>query len=486
MSAILRGARPARDEIGQALKLARRSAAPDGSDIRTLTSELCSFATGVVADDNEPFFQRLLNELPFALHRYATGAEFNGWTVPPNCRVKQATIRKEGKLIYDASLHPLGVAMNAQSFHGTLSLDELNEHLVTHPALPGALVFHCAWQYRPWDSDWAISMPAELASTLTEGTYDVDLDVERVPGEMFVAEHVHKGEHDATIVFAAHTCHPGQANDDMAGAALLVRLFQWLAQRKTRYTYKLLLGPEHLGTVFYLRDQSPESIAKCVGGAYCEMPGSAGAIKLASTFHGAQLIDRAFRAAALELGAAHECVPWRSGAGNDETVWEAPGYEVPFAEISRSQSLFDPFPEYHTSEDTASRLDAGQLDAMFALFKGAIEVLEHDVRPVRRFDGLMCLSNPKYDLYFERPDPAIDKGLSADSERWGAFNDHVQRLLDGSMTAMEIALKHDLPFGAVRDYLAKCEAKGLVSLTPAVAPVRHVAARHATMQGGAR
>lgn len=484
MSAIVRGARPGREDVAGVLMLAGPSAAPRGRDIRALTAELCDFPTGVVSDADEPFFERVCGELPLALHRYSTGEEHNGWRVPELCRVRRATIRCGGKLIYDAGLHPLGVAMNSQSFRGELSLDELRKHLVTHPKLPGALVFHCAWQYRPWDSDWALSMPAELARTLTPGRYVVDLEVERVPGEMIVGEHVQEGEHDATFVFAAHTCHPGQANDDMAGVALLVRLFQWLRERSTRYTYKLVLGPEHLGTVFYLRDQSPEGIAKCVGGAYCEMPGSAGPIKLASTFLGDQLIDRALRASATELGAAHECIGWRQGAGNDETVWEAPGIDVPFAEVSRSQSLFDPFPEYHTSADTAARLDAAQLEEMFELFTGAIEILESDVRPLRQFDGLMCLSNPKYDLYFERPDPAIDKVLTADSERWGRFNDYVQRYLDGSMTCLDIALKHGLPFGAVREYLAKFEAKGLAVLRPAVVPVRHVAARCASAEGG--
>lgn len=478
MSAIVRGARPEREDLVRTLTLAKGSHAPLGEDIKALTQTLCSLASSVVADDNEALFRQLSDELPLTLHRYPSGAEFNGWTVPELCRVKRATIHCAGKLIYDAAHHPLGVAMNSKSFRAAVSLDELRAHLVTHPQLPEALVFHCAWQYRPWDSDWAISMPATLAQTLTPGTYEVDLDIERVPGEMIVGERVQHGERAETIVFAAHTCHPGQANDDMAGVAILVRLFQWLAQRATKYTYKLLLGPEHLGTVFYLRDQTVAAITACVGGAYCEMPGSAGPIKLASTFRGAQWIDCALLAAAQEQGVPFECVPWRHGAGNDETVWEAPGYEVPFAEVSRSQSLFDPFPEYHTSEDTAAQLDAAQLEAMYQLFQRTIEILESDVVPRRTFTGLMCLSNPKYDLYFERPDPAIQKNLGADSERWGEFNDHVQRLLDGSLSVLEIALKHGLPYADVRAYVQRFQEKGLVTLAPMVA------SRAATAQGG--
>lgn len=77
---------------------------------------------------------------------------------------------------------------------------------------------------------------------------------------MLVGEVIHPGSSERCVVFNAHTCHPHQANDAMVGVATLTRLFQWLKGRKTRYTYKLILAPEHLGTVFYLRDRSVEEV----------------------------------------------------------------------------------------------------------------------------------------------------------------------------------------------------------------------------------
>jgi hypothetical protein len=62
----------------------------------------------------------------------------------------------------------------------------------------------------------------------------------------------------------------------------------------------------------------------------------------------------------------------------------------------------------------------------------------------------------------------------------------VQRLLDGSKTVLDIALEHELPFGAVLAYLRKWSDRGLASLTPVVAPVRAPAARLAPTQGGSR
>jgi aminopeptidase-like protein len=157
-------------------------------------------------------------------------------------------------------------------------------------------------------------------------------------------------------------------------------------------------------------------------------------------------------------------VPWRQGAGNDETVWEAPGYEIPFLEVTRSEDLMQPFHEYHTSRDTPDLMDAGQLDEMLDVMRRAVDIVETNCRIWRTFDGLICLSNPDYNLYMERRDPAVAKDLPEDSEKWGYLLDCLLRYMDGSMTVLDIAERHDLPFERVLQYIRQFEEKGLVRL----------------------
>lgn len=433
-----------------------------GVEILGLTRDLCRLATGVVAPDNERLFQRLMDELPMKIHRYPPGSVFNGWVVPDLWRVKEARIRREGKTVFDGRAHTLAVAAYSRSFHGELDWEELHRHVVTNPDLPQAYMYHCMWQYRPWNADWAFCIPYEIYKTLGAGRYRVDLETTYEPGEMLVGEYEHAGASRATIVFNAHTCHPHMANDDFAGVAVLIRLFQWLRTQKTYYTYRLVLGPEHVGTVFYLRDRSREELERFVGGAFAEMPGTPGPIKLASSFLGKQAPDRVFRHAIRHHCKAYELVPWRRGAGNDETVWEAPGYEVPFVEVSRSRDLFSPYREYHSSLDTPEILSADQLAEFYDVFARAVQILERNATLYRTFDGLICLSNPEYDLYQERPDPAVDKPLEPDSEKWGSLLDSLLRYFDGSWTILDIAEKHDVPFDRLYRYLLKFKDKGLV------------------------
>jgi len=436
----------------------------DPNNFISLTRELCRFATGVVADDNERLFARIAEELPLTLLRYRSGDSFNGWLVPQNCRVEKAEIRRDGRLVFDGGAHTLGVARYAKSFSGAIDWPALQPHLVTNPDLPSAYVFHCMWQYRPWAADWAMSVPYEIYRDLGPGRYEVELVTSYAPGEMIVAQHEKKGRSDQTIVFHSNSCHPHMANDGFAGTALLIRLFQWLATQDTWHSYRLVIGPEHIGTVFYLRDLAPPDLDKIVCGVFEEMPGTKGPIKVASTFLGGQKIDRAFRNAVQHHARAYALVPWRQGAGNDETVWEAPGYEVPFVEVTRSEALLEPYREYHTSLDTTELMDPAQIDELLTVLMKVIETVETDARIHRRFDGLICLSNPQYNLYMERKDPAIDKDLPADAEKWGYLLDCLLRYFDGSMTVLDIAEKHDLPFDRVRRYIARFAEKGLVDL----------------------
>jgi aminopeptidase-like protein len=430
-----------------------------------LISDLCRFASGVVADENAALFARIGEELPLEIFRFRSGDSYNGWLVPQNWRVRRAKLFRADREVFDGRAHTLGVGRYSKSFAGDLEWEALRPHLVTNADLPDAYMFHCAWQYRPWDADWALCVPHRIFRALGPGRYRVELETEYEPGEMIVA-HSHKaGRSDRIVVFNSNTCHPHMANDGFAGTAVLIRLFQWLSRQDTHYSYRLVLGPEHLGSVFYLRDRPREEVSRMVCGVFEEMPGTGGAIKATSTFLGGHTLDKAIASALRHHSRAHLLVPWRKGAGNDETVWEAPGYEVPFTEVTRCENQFAPYREYHSSLDTPELMDPAQLDEMLEVLKCVIDILETNATMQRRFDGLVCLSNPEYGLYLERPDPAVDKALDDDAEKWGHLLDCLFRYFDGKTTILDVALRHDLPFARLRRYLERFEEKRLIDLS---------------------
>ena len=435
-----------------------------------LIHDLCAIKTAVVADNNEALFALIARELPLELFRFRSGERFNGWEVPANWRVKRAKLFKEGVEVFDGTTHALGVGFYSTSFTGELSWDDLRPKLVTNPALPDAYMFHCMWQYRPWDADWCLVIPYSVFDTLGQGRYRVELETEYEAGEMLVAHSHIAGRSSKTIVFNSNSCHPHMANDGFAGTAVLIRLMQWLAECDTYYSYRLVIGPEHLGSVFYLRDLPRAEVDAMVCGVFEEMPGTQGAMKATATFEGGHMIDAAFANVLGHSGKPYALVPWRKGAGNDETVWEAPGYEVPFVEFTRCEDQFAPYREYHSSLDSPDLMDTDRLGEMLEALQRVVGILEDNVVVRRRFDGLVCLSNPHYDLYMERPDPTVVKDLEADAEVWGHLLDCLFRYMDGSMTILDIAQRHDLPFERLKRYILRLEEKGLVTLSRAEIP----------------
>lgn len=438
-------------------------------DIRQIAELLYHYDCGVCTPGNEDLFQAIGRLLPLDIRRYPSGSNFNGWVIPDSWRVKKAEIRLGEKLLFDGTAHPLAVAALSKSFVGNLKWEELKQHIHTRPDVPEAHGYHCMWQYRPWARDWCFSVPHdEFTKWPKHGEYTVELSTDSLPGNMLVGICDIAGERPETIIVNAHTCHPRQANDDIAGVAVAIDLFRWLANRKNTFSYRLVLGPEHLGTVFYLSSLSRDQIRKMVGGYFLEMPGTRHPLKVASSFKGNTWFDAAIRHAALLEEDNCEFVGWRCGAGNDETVWEAPGYEVPFVEVSRCNETFSPFREYHTSEDTIENVDWGNVYQFSSIIRHTIGILDQDRVMRRKFDGLICLSNPEYNLYWERPDPAIQKHLSRDSEKWGTLLDSLPRYFDGSISVLGIAERHGLQFNNLLEYLKRFERKNLITFEPAI------------------
>ena len=426
---------------------------------QSLFAELMTLNLGVSQPDNRRAFDAIGRRVPLSVTAVPSRSEHNGWVVPDEWHVRKATISRGGSRLFDGAVHPLAVAGYSRSFTGRVTKAELDRHVSTNPDFPEAYVFHSAGNYRPWQEHWGFCVPHATYATWPDGDYDVDLQTEFKAGEMLIGVCEHQGRSPDTIVFKAHKCHPHQANDDLSGVVAIVALFDWLRQQQTRYSYRAVLAPEHLGTVFYLAGLGEPEIRRFKLGCFVEMVGTDTPLVLQQSFTGDTMIDRVAGYALSRVQPELRVAPFRTVIGNDETVWEAPGIEVPFISVSRY-----PYPQYHTSDDSLAIMSEARLTETVRALAEMIEVFEHDCTASRRFTGLVALSNPKYQLYVERPDPAIDKRLSQEELRLGALQDRLPRYFDGRHTAFDIARSAGVSFDRIRTYLQAFADKGLVTV----------------------
>jgi aminopeptidase-like protein len=462
-----------------------------------IIAKLAQLRLGHVSPDMARCTEILQAELPFQEFLYQSGSAHNGWTVPQSWHVTKATIHNAaGELMYDGLQHPLGVCTYSNSYIAGIGGEELKKHLYYSTNYDDALIYHCDWPYKPHTRSWGFSVPKKLYDSIGDrDAFHVELRTVHESGHMRSLVTSAVGTGGGEFVFCAHNCHPSLCNDDLSGIAVGVEVMRRLP-KDHRHTYRMVVAPEHYGTVMLLSDPRAGYLRNADGGMFLEAFGTTGPLALQRSFTGVALIDRAVRNVlsdgnrvntmedrpwftifrpeykatfqeAQPYGPWYEA-PFRQVAGNDETCFEAAGVEVPFASLTRY-----PFKEYHTSRDNVELMDKTKLEEAVQVVLAVIDVLEHDCVMSRTCpDGLVCLSNPKFDLYQPMWDPSMKDRSSKEKIGSKAITmnnlmDCFPRYLDGTTTCLQIAEKFQLPFRAVRDYIAKWEAKGLLKTSPA-------------------
>jgi len=397
------------------------------------------------------------NVLPLKYHEYPSGNEvWDSWVIPKKWTVNKAYVEKDDEVIVDFDDHPLHLISYSKSFEGEVKLDELKEHLHFHPKLSKAIPFHFRLNYRPWDSNWGFCLSKELYDDLEEGEYHVNIDTEFEDGQLKIAEHHLEGEKEETVLLIAHLDHTGMANDDLSGVAVGLEVMNRLREMENRkYSYRLLIVPEMIGSAAYLEEYEdlPE---KTKYGIFLEMLGNENRLALQKSFEGNTKLDRIAEYVLKQDRNEFEIDDFRKIICNDEIIFESPGYEIPTISISRY-----PYPEYHTHLDNPSIISEEKLEESVEYILDIIEILEKDFTPVREFKGMPSLANPKYDLYIDPGQPAL-AGDEVVSENLKIFRDYIFRYLEGDRSVFDIADESDLPFEFVHEYLTEFKNKNLV------------------------
>lgn len=398
----------------------------------------------------------LLDLLPFRVISVPSSLEHNGWVIPPSWDVDEARIIKDGQTIYDGTVHPLRLIALSQSFSGIVSLEELRRHLHYDHRDDTAIPFHYRQQFRSWSRDWGFCVPKRFFDQLGPGNYEVVIRTVETPGTLKILEYKHQGSLDFTVVLGGNLDHAGVANDGLAGAVVGVEVLRRLWGRRTKFTYSLVLSPGIIGSEFYLAGLEPNERSQILEGIFLEMLGSATPLavqesrrKMVSSLH-------ALKASLDELGLSYRSGPFESIIVNDEYVWE--NYDIPMISFSRF-----PYPEYHSSRDTVGIIREACLNEAVEALLGVVDRLESSPVIKKRFEGNICLSNPRYDLYIDDGQIALGDSPSELRRRRRCLMDFVPAV-DRPVSVRAVADHVGLPENETLEYLERWAVKGLIDL----------------------
>lgn len=418
-------------------------------DLTPLNRIMCS-------SDYDRTVEYLEKILPMQVREYPANEEYNGWVIPPKWDVVEATVSLNGHPVYDGTWHPLGVIALSAPFEGRVSREILKEHLHYDLRYGDSLTFHFRQQFRSWDRDWGFCVPKDLYDALEPGEYDVRIVTREAPGALKVLEGTRPGILPYTIALCANLDHPGVANDGLAGVVVGVEVMRRLERRRPKYTYKLVLAPGIIGTEYYLGGLAGADRSEILECLCLWMLGSRTELALQQSRDCRSNMEHALVRAMDGRGIVYRRGEFESIIINDEYLWEA--YGIPTCSLSRF-----PYPEYHSSRDDFSIMSEQHLEEAVTLILEAIEELEASPLVRKQFEGTVCLSNPRYDLYVDPGQISFGEQIGDEQRRLRMLQDFLPSLRT-PVTARTLAKRFGLSEETALDYLKKWERKDLISL----------------------
>ena len=306
-----------------------------------------------------------------------TGSKVLDWIVPDEWHPRSAFIETpDGERICDLATNNLHLVGYSVAVDERMTLDELQPHLYSLPDQPDAIPYVTSY----YERKWGFCITDRQRRNLKEGTYRVHIDASHLAGFLEYGELVIPGRSDEEILFSTYCCHPSMANNELSGPVLAVALAQWLkGQTDRRLTYRFVFGPEMVGAAAILEAKREQLKARVLAAFNLTCVGDERSWSFLPSRWGDTYADRVARHVLRHAVGGYREYSWRD-RGSDESMYCAPGVDIPMVSIMRSK--YGQFPEYHTSLDLPGTVvTARGLAESRWLHQGVIGVGEHDCRP---------------------------------------------------------------------------------------------------------
>jgi aminopeptidase-like protein len=413
--------------------------------------ELFPICRSITGDGVRRTFDLLEYWIPLDRHEVPSGTPAFDWDVPDEWNIRDAYVAdSDGRRVIDFRAHNLHVVNYSVPVRRTMSLEELQPHLHSLPERPDLIPYRTSY----YKAQWGFCLRHRDRERLGPGPYEVVIDSDLKPGHLSYAEFVVPGRTDAEAIVYTHTCHPSLANDNLTGLMAATMLARALRDELPRLTWRFVFGPGTIGSLTWLA-RNEARLERVCGGLVLGLLGDAGPLTYKRSRRGTTATDRAAEHALAERTGAARVVDFEP-YGYDERQFCSPGFDLPVGRLTRSPN--GAYPEYHTSADDLSLIDA----VSYA----------DSLRLAARILGLMDANRWPHNLH-GKGEPRLGKrGLygTVGGQAPGEFEHALLWVLslgDGEHDLIEISRRSGLDFVVVEAAASALEDAGLVRSTAA-------------------
>lgn len=414
-------------------------------DLCKLLFPICRSITGNGFRKSIGILKKILPDMN--VFEVPTGTKCFDWVVPKEWNIHNAyIIDPDGNKICDfkkSNLHVVGYSIPVNK---KITLDELQPHLFSLPDQPNAIPYITSY----YNERWGFCLTHNEREQLKPGDYQVYIESELKNGSLTYGELIIPGETDQEIFLSSYLCHPSMANNELSGPVVTTYLAKWLSElKKRKYTYRIIIIPETIGSIIYLSKNFKEMKEKMIAGFNVSCVGDDRTYSYLPSRYGSTLSDKV---------ALHVLKNFRPGfqsysfleRGSDERQYCSPGIDLPVCSIMRSK--YGCYPEYHTSLDDLTLVTSSGLYGGFITIQKALECLEM-VETLK----VSVLCEPqlgKRGLY-----PTLST-----KESWSKVRDMKNLIAhcDGELNLLEIADLINVPLWELKEIVYKLKEEGLL------------------------